>query len=410
MTESVTGEDLVELMLLMAANQTLPSHLLTLPNSVIPPKGWAIESRIYAEDPIRNFMPSAGTLLSYHEPTLRNQTQTNDYINGSICNGFIRVDSGVFEGSEISMFYDPLISKLITYAATRSIAIQYMRHALEDYVIRGVQNNLNFLRDVCSNATFLGGIYDTNFIPIHFPKGFSNVELSYDDTVKVAVFAAMLNTGVHTVHEGKATFGLSDLPILKCNSLVVSMVGKSSYVLQVKFDENDHTRMVISSAENKEASSSVVLEHMQWMYGRHSAEVCIVTDRLRSEENEKVVSREHMQYFGRTNEGIIVGYKGSVQTLVVRSIAEDELSKYMIAPVKTNEAKYLVSPMPGTLVRLVVEAGEVVEIGQPLAVVEAMKMQNVLRAVNKVKISKVCVKEGARLSVDQVIMEFEGSD
>lgn len=179
-TELVGKEDLVELMLLVAAGNPLPDRLIT--NPFVPIQGWSIESRVYAEDPLRGFLPSIGPLLSYQEP----ESYKSD-------KEIVRVDSGIYEGGQISMYYDPMISKLATWAPDRDAAIAVMEKALDQYVIRGLGHNLSFCRDVMRNEVFRSGNYSTKFIEEQYPDGFKGVNLNYKETNELIALAATIH-------------------------------------------------------------------------------------------------------------------------------------------------------------------------------------------------------------------------
>jgi propionyl-CoA carboxylase alpha chain len=200
-TELVSGEDLVEHMLWIAAGKALPERLTK--QQCLSPKGWALESRVYAEDPLRNFLPTIGPLYTYKEPELMQPSEDNEHVT-------VRIDTGVCEGATISMFYDPMISKLCTHAPTRPVAIGAMEKALDQYFIHGLVNNIPFLRSVYRNANFRAGKYGTGFIPQEYPTGFHGVELSKQETNHLITAAVAMHTSRCEVSKAQSDYDYED--------------------------------------------------------------------------------------------------------------------------------------------------------------------------------------------------------
>lgn len=366
-TELITGLDLVELMIRVAAGQKLP-----ITQDDVKLKGWAMESRVYAEDPFRNFLPSIGRLTRYKAPEGEG----------------VRVDTGVYEGGEISMHYDPMIAKLITYGADRDEAITSMSHALDGYYIRGVQHNIPFLSALMNHPRFIEGNLSTGFIAEEYPDGFSFDDVVHDDpAIFVAVAASMHRayqeraadiTGQHYGHEREVASAWSVL------------MGKKT--IPVEVNEADGGFDVTISARG--FTKDTVEVRSDWQLGE-VAFVGTVSGR------EVVIQAERMA----------VGYRllHAGSQVDIRVLSESAAKLYQLMPEKLppDTSKLLMSPMPGLLLSVSVEAGQEVKAGEELAVIEAMKMENVLRATQDGTIKEVPTQAGDSLAVDQVILSFE---
>jgi len=366
-TELVTGLDLVELMIRVAAGEKLP-----ITQSDVKLEGWAIESRVYAEDPFRNFLPSIGRLSRYRAPTGEG----------------VRVDTGVYEGGEISMHYDPMIAKLITYGADRDLAIKAMRQALDGYYIRGVQHNIAFLSALMNRPRFVEGRLSTGFIAEEYPDGFHASDVVHDDpSILVAVAASMHYayqqraadiTGQYSGHERAVSTDWSVLLGKKIVPVSVALVNGG-------FDVDIRARGF---------TKSTVEVRSDWTLGETVFEGAV-------NGQDVIIQSERMA----------VGYRllhaGSQADIRVLSAKGAEL--YLLMPEKraADTSKLLMSPMPGLLLSVSVEVGQEVKAGEELAVVEAMKMENVLRATQDGTIKDVAAKVGDSLAVDQVILSFD---
>ena len=366
-TELVTGLDLVELMIRVAAGEKLP-----ITQSDVKLEGWAIESRVYAEDPFRNFLPSIGRLSRYRAPTGEG----------------VRVDTGVYEGGEISMHYDPMIAKLITYGADRDLAIKAMRQALDGYYIRGVQHNIAFLSALMNRPRFVEGRLSTGFIAEEYPDGFHASDVVHDDpSILVAVASSMHYayqqraagiTGQHNGHERAVS---TDWSVLLGKKIVPVSVTRADGGFDVDIRARGFTK-------------STVEVRSDWTLGEAVFEGAV-------NGQEVIIQSERMA----------VGYRllhaGSQADIRVLSAKGAEL--YLLMPEKqpADTSKLLMSPMPGLLLSVSVEVGHEVKAGEELAVVEAMKMENVLRATQDGTIKEVAAKTGDSLAVDQVILSFE---
>jgi len=361
-TELVTGLDLVEQMIRIAAGEKLK-----LKQSDVRLKGWALEARVYAEDPFRNFLPSTGRLIRYVEPPA-----------GPSC----RVDSGVYEGAEISMFYDPMIAKLVTYGADRPAAVAAMREALDAFYIRGLNHNISFLSALAGHPRFQAGRLSTAFIAEEFPDGFHGVTPDPDATADlVAVIAT-----VHHLYERRAH---ARAPHFQAKG---SKVG-GDWV--VKLDGVPHAVSVVETADGfavvGSTSSREVLS--AWRLG----------DPL---YQGRIDGRPITVQIDRNGVGYRVTHGGASCKVMVLGSRAAELDAHMPEKLPPDMSRFLLSPMPGLLVSLAVHPDEEVKAGQTLAVVEAMKMENILKAERDGKVAKLHAKAGDSLAVDQIILEF----
>ncbi|MDR3473842.1 MAG: acetyl/propionyl/methylcrotonyl-CoA carboxylase subunit alpha [Devosia sp.] len=364
-TELTTGLDLVELMLRVAAGETLP-----LTQAEVKLDGWAIESRLYAEDPYRNFLPSTGRLTRYRPPAELRQA---DHA--------VRNDTGVYEGGEISTFYDPMIAKLCTWAPTRGEAIEAMAVALDEFEVEGVGNNLPFLSAVMDQSRFRDGRLTTGYIAEEFPSGFSGVALPAETLSHLAAIAccSAYALGTRGFAEGGAIANGRE------NGRAV-LIGDRRWDFLVTADGGEYWLT--------EPGGRKLLVETGWKPGMTLA-------------SARVDGEAHHVKLTPATGGFRMRYRGA--DLVARVLLPRVADLMALMPVKTppDLSRYLLCPMPGQIVRIDVAEGDVVEDGQPLAIVEAMKMENVLKAEKRARISKVRVKPGAVLAVDEVIMEFE---
>lgn len=360
-TELVTGFDLVEEMVKVAAGEKL-----NITQEDVSFKGWAIESRIYAEDPERNFMPSTGRLITYKPPL-------------EIDN--IRNDTGVFEGGEISMFYDPMISKLCSYGETRDDACSLMQEALNNFEISGIQNNLNLLSSIIKNKKFLDGDINTGFISEEYPNGFSSKITDTEDSLKfslAAVFAYIKEKNNSLIFEHKKNSKLNQ------KSLVAS-VGKNIFV----FNAYNTLKNTIIEYDGK-----VISLESDWNPEDKLIKIKIDENLLTLRINKSVKGYE-LEGFGLTG------------TVCVRTKIAQDLSSHMIERVLVKNTKIIKCPMPGLVVKIDVEEGQSVEDGDKLCTVEAMKMENIIRSETSGVIKKIFCKESDSLAADQVMIEFE---
>ena len=360
-TEMVTGRDLVESMIRIAAGEPLG-----LSQDDVALTGWALEARVYAEDPLRGFMPSIGRLVRYREPE---QGQR------------LRIDSGVVEGSEITMFYDPMIAKVVTHGETRDDAIRAMQAALDSFTIRGIRHNLNFLAAVIAKERFRDGRLTTGFIDEEFPDGYQAA------AAPAAARAAMIAVAA----------------VVQQRSAVRDRGGARSAALDdwvVRIDGEAH-RVALEPVEGGTRVTGAV--------EAGAAETCVVESDWRPGMalfRGRIDGRPVTLQVDRRASGFHLSHGGAEVAVQVLRPRVAELAARMPEKQAPDLSRYLLSPMPGLLVKLAVAAGQEVKAGDVLAVVEAMKMENVLRAERDGAIAKVHAEPGASLAVDQPILEF----
>jgi propionyl-CoA carboxylase alpha chain len=361
-TELVTGQDLVELMIRVAAGEKLP-----LAQKDVSLTGWAMESRVYAEDPFRNFLPSVGRLVRYSEPEGEG----------------VRVDSGVYEGGEVSIFYDPMIAKLITYGEDRGQSIDRMVDALDNYYIRGVNHNISFLNALMVHPRFIAGDLSTNFIADEFPDGF-NADLVVQGDPAIALVVV---TAIHQLEEERAS--------LVSNQLIGhEHVANREWVVVVGNQQSEVTVELTESGYLVSLGTSDYQVETNWSLGEPLFKAVV---------NNKEISVQEET----TAKGYRLFYRGAEINAQVLSPKAAVLTTHMIYKAPADMSKYLLSPMPGLLVKLVAKEGQEVKEGEELAVVEAMKMENSLRAVQDGIVAKISAVEGDSLMVDEIILEFE---
>ena len=369
-TELITGLDLVEWMIRIAAGEAL-----SFDQDAVALNGWAVETRVYAEDPLRNFMPSIGRLVHYREPPQPDQGDA-----------LVRVDSGVEEGSEISMYYDPMIAKLVTHGPDRAAAIAAMQAALDAYCIRGINNNVAFLASVMTNPRFQGGELSTNFIAEEYPDGFQGVAAdpeSLDVLIAVAAILQHRRAGQEAAISGRME-SVPDYDSQRPADWVV-MLGPEAHPRRVTPVEGAYR---VSAGER------------HWLIetdGRVSDLVlpCFLDDLPFTVQIVRRGPALRLEHAGL-----------AIEALVLTPLVADLAAKM---PVKEppDLSRFLISPMPGLLISLAVEEGQSVKAGEELAVVEAMKMENILRAERDGRVAKVHAGPGESLAVDQAILEFD---
>jgi propionyl-CoA carboxylase alpha chain len=365
-TELTTGLDLVELMLRVAAGEKLP-----LSQAEVKLDGWAIESRLYAEDPYRNFLPSTGRLTRYRPPEERHDATEA-----------VRNDTGVYEGGEISTFYDPMIAKLCTWAPDRAAAIEGMAVALDEFEVEGVGNNLPFLSAVMGQERFRAGRLTTGYIAEEFPQGFSGTTLDADTLGEIAAFACCAAYRV----ADRGFIGVERPDAFRGRHAFMAVISGERWFFDIT--EKDGEFWLYHGGGR-------TLVEMHWDIGDALA-------RVRVDGVVRVLKVR------RTARGFVVRYRGATLDIWTLTPAVAELMVHMPIKAPPDLSRFLLAPMPGQLVRLDVAVGDIVEDGQALAIVEAMKMENVLKAEKRARVSKVLVAPGAVLAVDEVIMEFEG--
>ncbi|XP_033956750.1 propionyl-CoA carboxylase alpha chain, mitochondrial [Pseudochaenichthys georgianus] len=368
-TECITGLDLVEQMIRVAKG-----YHLKYKQEDIPINGWAIESRVYAEDPYKSFgLPSVGRLSQYQEPL-------------NLSN--VRVDSGIQEGSDISIYYDPMISKLVTYGATRAEALSKMEDALDNYVIRGVTHNIALLREIITHPRFISGDITTNFLPEVYPEGFKGLQLGADSRRELLASAAAL----HITAQLRSQRLLGDLRV---SSAPVEL---SRWDLVVELEEGKHSVEVTKSGNvyTVEVDGEQVEVSGLWNLASPLLPLSINgTHRM-------------LQCLSRDASGRIdLQYKGTSFKIRVLSKLAAKLNSYMPEKVPEDTSSLLRSPMPGTVVAVSVKPGDTVAEGQEICVIEAMKMQNSLTAARGAKVKSVHCKAGETVGEGDLLVELE---
>ena len=361
-TELITGLDLVELMIRVAAGEKLP-----LAQKDVKLQGWAVEARLYAEDPFRNFLPSTGRLVKYREP-----------VHGPD----VRVDTGVYEGGEISMFYDPMIAKLCTHGKTRTAAIDRMRRALDEFYVRGVSHNVPFLAALMAHPRFVAGNLTTNFIAEEFKGGFTAAHLPPRDPAMLAGVAAVVDR--IQAQRGAAVKGKMPGHVALVQDDCVVMLNRKPMALTLSGAGSDFV---------VEAAGRRIGVETGWAPG----------DPL---FHAKVDGQPVVVQVDAVGPGWRLILEGGQADVLVLTPRQAEL--YALMPVKAapDTSKFLLSPMPGLLASVAVAEGQEIKAGEALAVVEAMKMENVLRAVRDGTVKTLHAKAGDSLRVDQKIIEF----
>ena len=363
-TELITNIDIVEQMIRIAFGEKLAHK-----QKDIKFLGTALECRIYAEDSSKNFLPSIGRLTRYIEPSGKN----------------VRVDSGVVEGSEISMFYDPMISKLCTYSNTRKSSIKEMINALDRYLIEGVKTNRDFLSNILQNENFEKSNYSTAFIKENYKEGYDSFNVDLQDKQKIHAVAVFVNYKY----------------LLRAASISNQLKGFNKTVgmnWQVIDDGKIINSKISFNNFNKSYDIYIGKKYLNlksnWNIG-HPLFSAIIDNNL--------------SYFSIKRNGpkFLINHNGSSSELLVFSKRHAELNEIMIPRKKEDLSRLLLAPMPGLLVSLLVEEKQVVDENQPLAIIEAMKMENIIRSEKKTKIKKINCSEGDSLEVDQIILEFE---
>jgi propionyl-CoA carboxylase alpha chain len=366
-TEETTSLDLVELMIRVAAGEKLP-----LTQEDVKLNGWSIEARVYAEDPYRGFLPSTGRLTTYKPPI---EHRDGDSV--------IRIDDGVQDGGEISMFYDPMIAKLISWAPTREAAIEEAVEALDAFQIDGVADNIDFLSALLQHPRFRGGNLTTGFIAEEYPEGFSGAPADEQLMTDLAALAAI----VELTYETRAALidGQLGDPCFP-EAVQVVKIGKRDFTVAIAPYDGGNLAIV----DGGEAIDVVG----DWSPG----------DRLLVADMD---GRSRIVQVAKKGRGWTLTTRGAAHQVQVMPRHVAELARHMIEKVPPDMSRFLLAPMPGLLTRLEVKAGDKVEAGQPLAVVEAMKMENILRAEKSATVKATPAKAGDSLAVDQVIVEFE---
>ena len=368
-TELITGVDLVEQMIRVAAGEKLPFAQADLKIN-----GWAMESRLYAEDPYRNFLPSIGRLTRYRPP-----------VEGATPRGgIVRNDTGVFEGGEISMYYDPMIAKLCSWGPTREAAIEEMRLALDTFEVEGIGHNLPFCSAVMDHPRFASGNITTAFIAEEYPEGFQGVSLE-DAMLRRVVAATAAMNRVAEIRRTKISGTMDNHERRVGDDWVVSLQGQA-YPVTIAADKAGSTVTF--------ADGQAIRVSSDWTPGDQLARVDV--------DGTPLVMK-----VGKVPMGFRIRVRGADLNVHVRSPRQHDLALLMPEKLPPDTSRFLLCPMPGRVVKISVAEGDEVQEGQALATVEAMKMENILKAEKKGVVKKINAAPGASLRVDDIIMEFE---
>jgi propionyl-CoA carboxylase alpha chain len=367
-TEQITGLDLVEQMIRVAAGEKL-----AFTQDQIGINGWAVETRVYAEDPYRSFLPSTGRLVRYRPST---EVREKDRV--------VRVDDGVQDGGEVSMFYDPMIAKLITWAPTREGAIDAQVDALDQFVIDGINDNVDFLSALMQHPRYRSGNITTGFIAEEYPEGFEGAPADDQLIADLVVIAGMVSviTDERAAEISDQLGGPLHFPCERC----VGIDSGGEHRVRIKPYKGGTLALL-----DGEGPIDIV---GRWTPGQRLLTVLV-------DGRERIVQ---VRRIGRNWELQTRGASHKVQVLPLHVA---ELSKHMIEKPAPDLSRLLLAPMPGLLTKLDVAIGDKVEPGQPVAVMEAMKMENILRAPKAATVKATPAKAGDSLAVDQVIVEFE---
>ena len=376
-TELITGLDLVEQMIRVAAGEKL-----SVKQKDISFSGWAIESRIYAEDPYRNFMPSIGRLVRYLPPDEKSEDGLT-----------IRNDTGVFDGGEISMYYDPMIAKLITHGPDRESAIKLMASALDGFYIDGINHNVSFLSALMNHERWIAGDISTKFIEEEYPDGFDRQYPAGEILQRFCAVAAYLDH-VHNRRRRSISDQMRDQDFTFTLKRVVELGPRK---IDVTVDEKSSDSLVLHFPGDNEFTIDELEIVSDWTPGQPVWRGSI------NGEGIVVQVRPILNGYELRH----AGYEADTRTYTKR---EAEIAARMPEKEAKSSANLLRCPMPGLVVSLPVEEGQAVKAGEPLCTVEAMKMENILSAERDCVVKDILVSEGDTLAVDEVIMEFESAD
>ena len=383
-TECITGLDLVELMIRVAAGEKLP-----LTQAEVKREGWAIECRINAEDPFRNFLPSTGRLVRFAPPAQSMWQANTEALYG------VRVDTGVQDGGEIPMFYDSMIAKLIVHGKDRAEAIAKMREALNGFVIRGISSNIPFQAALLAHPKFVAGDFNTGFIAEHYGHGFRAEDVPHDD----ADFLVALAAFVRRKSRERAAGLTGQLP-----GYGVKVGHDFSVIVLGSTGEHHYKAVHVDEVVGQLGSAVVTVAGNRYAISSPSRlnDICIT-----GECNGQPFTAQIERGTPRNPLALVVQHNGTrIETMVV-SPRMAELHALMPFKAPADMSRYVLSPMPGLLVDVAVQVGQKVQAGERVAVIEAMKMENVLFAAADGVVGKVLAAKGESLVVDQPIVEFE---
>jgi len=388
-TEAITGLDLVELMIRVAAGEKLP-----LAQEDVKREGWAIECRINAEDPFRNFLPSTGRLVRFQPP--KETMFAADVPSPSAPRSFggVRVDTGVYDGGEIPMFYDSMIAKLIVHGRDRAHAIALMREALNGFVIRGISSNIPFQAALLAHPKFVSGAFNTGFIAEHYGKGFRAEDVPHDDPDFLVALAACM----HRRYRARAS--------RISGQLEGHAVKVGEQFVVVVLDENGqhvHQPVTVTDYQGPAGSSAVTVGANTY---KIEIRAPLGSVRVEGSVDGRGFTAQVERGVGKNPLALRIAHNGKQIEAMVLSPRGSRLLKLMPYKAPPDLSKYLMSPMPGLLVEIAVQPGQQVQAGEKLAVIEAMKMENVLFATQDGVVGSISAAKGESLAVDQVILEF----
>ena len=382
-TECITGLDLVEQMIRIAAGEKL-----SFTQAEVKREGWAIECRINAEDPFRNFLPSTGRLVRFQPPE-----QTMFQADTSKRYG-VRVDTGVYEGGEIPMYYDSMIAKLIVHGSDRQDAIAKMREALNGFVIRGIHSNIPFQAALLAHPKFLSGDFNTGFIAEHYAQGFRAEDVPHEDPLFLVALAAYMNRRYRARASG-ISGQLEGHEVKVGEQFVVVVLGAQG--------EHLYHEVSVTDFEDKSGSSLVTVGARSYQI---SSNATLGQIRVQGQCNGKPFTAQVERGTPKNPLALRVAHNGTQIDALVLSPLGARLYQLMPYKAPPDMSKYLLSPMPGLLVDVAVEPGQKVEAGEKLAAIEAMKMENILFAARDGVVGKIHAQKGESLAVDQIILEF----
>eukprot|EP00388_Colpodella_angusta_P012825 GDKJ01032401.1.p1 GENE.GDKJ01032401.1~~GDKJ01032401.1.p1 ORF type:complete len:388 (-),score=41.06 GDKJ01032401.1:146-1309(-) len=376
-TELITGVDLVEQMIRAAAGLKL-----SIKQEDIHINGWATEARVYAEDPMKKYFPSIGRLTQYEEPVGEG----------------VRVDSGIVEGSQISVYYDPLIAKLCTWGPTRDVCLDRMRGALDNYVIRGLKHNVCLLRDVISQERYIKGDITTNYLPETYPEGFKKAPLQdneYKRLLATSCILSMLRT-CNINLSGKPNQAPRKIEGTYYGSLGIAREHETAFNIK-QTSANTYAVDIVADGSVQESAPFTV----DWKLDHP---VITVTAKGFGSTG---ATPDVMQLFGTDEVSYQIQYHGTVFTVNALSELQAKVMPFIPATKVAAKAKELLSPMPGVIVHMNVKEGDAVVMGTELVTLEAMKMRNKLRSEVDGKVKSIKVNVGDKVEDEQVIIEFE---
>ena len=387
-TECITGLDLVEQMIRVAAGEKL-----TISQSDVKKEGWSIECRINAEDPFRNFLPSTGRLVRFQPPeqNLFQGEPSTDY--------GVRVDTGVVDGGEISMFYDSMIAKLIVHGKDRNDAIARMREALNGFVIKGVQSNIPFQAALLAHPKFISGDFNTGFIAENYADGFRAEDVPHSDPYFLMAMAARLNMYYRNRAQdlqGKFWEGYKRLPKREFTVCALGKEGANVYVdASLSETAPGQSTVVTLQTPDGERQYDMLIDHF------------LGDSRITGTCNGEAFTVQMERGQGKNPLAIRVIHNGTQIDSLVMHPRTAELHKLMPYKAPPDMSKFVLSPMPGLLTQVAVQPGQKVQAGERVAVIEAMKMENILFATADGVVKEVLAQPGESLAVDQAIVAFE---